>query len=52
MLNALVKEDDIRRVMDSRRCKDCTCTEDMTMVVLEKRVVVLWGLWGGEVGRI
>ena len=39
MLNALVNEDDIRRVMDSRRFKDCT--EAMTVVVLEKRVVVL-----------
>jgi hypothetical protein len=38
MLNALVNEDDIRRVMDSRRCKDGACTEDMTVVVLEKRV--------------
>jgi len=41
MLNTLVNETDIRRVMDSRRFKDGTCTEDMTVVVLEKRVVVL-----------
>ena len=43
MLNALVNEDDIRRVMDSRRFKDTTedSAEDMTVVVLEKRVVML-----------
>jgi len=41
MLNTLVNETDNRRVMDSRRFKDGTCTEDMTEFVLEKRVVVL-----------